>query len=69
MVKWLPVIAAGLIFLSGCAPVVKENGKTMPRIDGEAKIEWNREKYPLAVDILPVRDAHSRNDTILYPKS
>ena len=52
MVKWLPVIAAGLIFLSGCAPVVKENGKTMPRIDGEAKIEWNREKYPLAVEIL-----------------
>ena len=44
MVKWLPVIAAGLIFLSGCAPVVKENGKTMPRIDGEAKIEWNRGK-------------------------
>ena len=52
MVKWLPVIAAGLIFLSGCAPVVKENGKTMPRIDGEAKIEWNREKYPLAVEML-----------------
>ena len=52
MVKWLPVIAAGVVFLSGCAPVVKENGKTMPRIDGEAKIEWNREKYPLAVEIL-----------------
>lgn len=50
--KWLPMMAAGLIFLSGCAPVVKENGKTMPRIDGEAKIEWNREKYPLAVEIL-----------------
>ena len=50
MVKWLPVIATGLIFFSGCAPVVKENGKTMPRIDGEAKIEWNREKYPLAVE-------------------
>ena len=31
MVKWLPVIAAGLIFLSGCAPVVKENGKTMAK--------------------------------------
>ena len=46
------MMAAGLIFLSGCAPVVKENGKTMPRIDGEAKIEWNRGKYPLAVEIL-----------------
>lgn len=52
MGKWLPMMAAGLIFLSGCAPVVKENGKTMPRIDGEAKIEWNREKYPLAVETL-----------------
>lgn len=52
MKKWISVFAAGLIFLSGCAPVVKENGKTMPRIDGEAKIEWNREKYPLAVEIL-----------------
>lgn len=30
MVKWLPVIAAGLIFLSGCAPVVKEMGKQCP---------------------------------------
>lgn len=50
--KWLPMMAAGLIFLSGCAPVVKENGKTMPRIDGEAKIEWNRAKYPLAVETL-----------------
>ena len=50
--KWLPMMAAGLIFLSGCAPVVKENGKTMPRIDGEAKIEWNRGKYPLAVETL-----------------
>ena len=49
MVKWLPVIAAGLIFLSGCAPVVKENEKTMSRIDGETKIEWNKEKYPLLV--------------------
>lgn len=52
MVKWLPVIAAGLIFLSGCAPVVKENEKTMSRIDGEAKIEWNKEKYPLTVENL-----------------
>lgn len=52
MGKWLPMMAAGLIFLSGCAPVVKENGKTMPRIDGEAKIEGNREKYPLAVETL-----------------
>lgn len=33
---------------AGC----ERNGKTMPRIDGEAKIEWNREKYPLAVEIL-----------------
>lgn len=52
MVKWLPVIAAGLIFLSGCAPVVKENEKTMSRIDGETKIEWNKEKYPLTVENL-----------------
>ena len=31
MGKWLPMMAAGLIFLSGCAPVVKENGKTMAK--------------------------------------
>lgn len=63
MVKWLPVIAAGLIFLSGCAPVVKENGKTMPRIDGEAKIEWNREKYPLAVEIL---NSHGKKERQVF---
>lgn len=52
MGKWLPMMAAGLIFLSGCMPVVKENGETMSRIDGEAKIEENRGKYPLAVETL-----------------
>ena len=68
MVKWLPVIAAGLIFLSGCAPVVKENGKTMPRIDGEAKIEWNREKYPLAVEILNSHGEKERQVLYSPPK-
>ena len=52
MKKWISVFAAGLIFLSGCAPVVKENEKTMSRINGETKIEWNREKYPLTVENL-----------------
>ena len=68
MVKWLPVIATGLIFLSGCAPVVKENGKTMPRIDGEAKIEWNREKYPLAVEMLNSHGAKERQVFYSPPK-
>ena len=31
MKKWISVFAAVVIFLSGCAPVVKENGKTMAK--------------------------------------
>lgn len=68
MVKWLPVIAAGLIFLSGCAPVVKENEKTMSRIDGETKIEWNKEKYPLTVENLNSHGEKNRQVFYSPPK-
>lgn len=63
MWKWLPAIAAGMIFLSGCTPVVEENGKTLSRIDNGINIEWNKEKYPLTVENI---DSHGEKNRQVF---
>lgn len=45
-------LALGMVFLNGCAPIVKENTKAAEKMANHTTIHWRAESYPYEVETI-----------------